>query len=335
MKSFSDVVIKTNVVDYLNSISEPTILVYSPLSAEKIDLFDCVKNDYIRFISSHDVSKNVEKIDTYINSNNDVSCVVGFGGGTAIDIAKYMANEINIKIVAIPSMLSTNVYSTDKVLMFKGGKKYTLDSKMPELIVFDEQLLKMSLEENLFGFGDVLTIYTASKDWLISCQQNNEKLDDMIFKMDMDLLDNTVDYILNNTYEDIVNDLFQMFIFIGTVGHITNIYGSGRPVSGSEHIFAKELESVILVPHGLAVAIGILIMSLYQDNYSFDIEKCFKKLKLFDYVSKFGITKDIVKSVLFDLEPRVDRYSIVNTFDRFDKNIEKKIDDVLMEFNIL
>lgn len=334
MKKFSDIVTKTSAIEYLNSITKKTLLIYSPTSANKIDLFNKLNNEKIICISTHETKKDVNIIEKILQKYNDIECSIGFGGGTAIDVAKYIGNKNNIEMIAIPSMLSTNVYSTDKVLMITNGIKNTLDSKLPNLIIYDENILNLSLTENLYGFADVLTIYTASNDWLFACKYNNEKLDQEIYIMDIELVNETITYILNNTYEDIKNNLYEMFNFIGTVGHITNLYGSGRPVSGSEHIFAKELEQRILVPHGISVAIGILIMSLYQSNYSTDVETCFEKLKIFDCAEKYNVTKDLVKKVFEELVPRIDRFSRVNMLNRDNEKLKERVNIILDKINL-
>lgn len=331
MKKFSDIVIKTDAIDYVNNLGNKVLLIYSPTSANKINLFDKLKNK-ISCISTHETNKEILLIEKYLNDNLNFEYVIGFGGGTAIDIAKYIAHKIDAKMIAIPSMLSTNVYSTDKVLMSSNGIKSTMDSKLPDLIIYDEKILKLSLTENLFGFADVLSIYTASNDWKIACEYNNEKVNEVIFEMDIKLLENLIRYILNNDYDDITNQLYEMFNFIGNAGHIANLYGNGRPVSGSEHIFAKELEHRISVPHGISVSLGILIMSLYQSNYSEEIEKCLEKLKIFDYAAKYNVNKKIIYEVLNDLKPRIDRFSIVNIYNQ--KNINNKIEKVLNKFHL-
>ena len=111
------------------------------------------------------LKQDITKLNNCLNSYTEAELIIGFGGGTAIDIAKYIGNKLERYVVAIPSMLSTNVYSTDKVLMSENQKVNTLDSKLPNLIIYDENVLKLFPIENLYGFADVLTIYTASKDW--------------------------------------------------------------------------------------------------------------------------------------------------------------------------
>lgn len=334
MKNFKDICIKKNIIEYLNNIEKKTLLIYSPTSAKKIDLLNKVNNKNIILLSTHVTDIYIEKINNYLSSNTEIELVIGFGGGTAIDIAKYIGNKLEIYVVAIPSMLSTNVYSTDKVLMSENNKVSTLDSKLPNLIIYDEDVLKLSSIENLYGFADVLTIYTASKDWYISYEHNEDKLDEKIYKMDMELLNSTKEYILNNSYEEIKENLFEMFNFIGMVGYITNLYGSGRPVSGSEHIFAKALEQRVLVPHGISVGLGILIMSLYQNNYTKEIEECFKKLKIFDYTDKYNVTKKLIMKNLEELKPRAGRYTIINILDKENIEIKNKINQILDKFKI-
>lgn len=329
MEKFSDIVVKANIIEYLNSISKKSLLIYSPTSANKIDLFNKLSNKQIICISTHETKKDTNIIAKILQKYNDFECSIGFGGGTALDVAKYIGYQSNAKIIAIPSMLSTNVYSTNKVLMITNEVKNTLESKLPDIIVYDEDILKLSLTENLYGFADVLSIYTASNDWLFACKHNNEKLQQEIYIMDIELINKTITYILDNTYDDIKNNLYMMFDFIGTAGHITNLYGSGRPVSGSEHIFAKELEQRILVPHGISVAIGILIMSLCQSHYSIDVEKCFEKLKIFENAEKYNVTKNIVNEVFGGLTPRSDRFSKVNMLNKDDKKLKERINIIL------
>ena len=334
MKSFKDIVLKKDVIEYLNNIQKKSLLIYSPTSAQKINLLKKLDNKELILLDTHATDIDTVKINNYLQNNLEFESVIGFGGGTAIDIAKYIGNKLKIEIVAIPSMLSTNVYSTDKVLMSKYGVVSTLDSRLPDLIIYDENVLKLSLLENLYGFADVLTIYTASRDWYLSYEHKFDKLDDEIYKMDIELLNETREYILSHTYEEIKYNLFEMFNFIGRVGLITNLYGSGRPVSGSKHIFAKALEQRILIPHGISVAFGILIMSLFQANYSNDIEKCFEKLKIFDFASKYKVTKKLIRKNLKEVKPREGWYTIVDILDKDDIEINNRINQILDKFNI-
>jgi glycerol dehydrogenase-like iron-containing ADH family enzyme len=99
---------------------------------------------------------------------------------------------------------------------------------------------------------------------------------------------------------------------IGESGHITNLYGCGRPESGSEHIFAKELEHRVKIPHGISVAVGITLMSQLQDNYSEDIQVALREIGIMsDIDNEYDLRRSIGLS-LESLLPREDRYTILN-----------------------
>ena len=128
-------------------------------------------------------------------------------------------------------MLSTNSYATNKVALMNNGKKMTLEAKMPDKIIIDNKILKLSKNENLYGLADVLSIYTALCDWKIANEDINEEIDKNIYDRADKLLHEVLEFINNNSLEDIVENNMELFKFIGIAGYITNLYGTGRPES--------------------------------------------------------------------------------------------------------
>ena len=257
--------------------------------------------------------------------------VISIGGGTAIDIGKYISFLTSKKMICIPTMLSTNSYSTDKVSLINNkNKKITLNAKIPDLILIDDKIMRNVKSYNLYGIADILSIYTDLNDWNFAIKYNNEDKNE-IYNMSKRLLNKTIKYILNNNYEDIINNPEKIFYLVGEAGHITNIYGSGKPESGSEHIFAKELESLIEIPHGIAVSYGIVLMSIAQDKFDNNIYNCLKKLKLFEEGKKFRLNYNLIEQAFENITPRLDRYTIVNTL----YNNETKKEEVLNKFKEL
>lgn len=293
---------------YLINIKQKCLIIYSPTSI-KINNIKINQENFI-IVSTHKISKSIDKINDYIK-NLDFEIVISIGGGMAIDIAKYIGFIKNKKNICIPTMLSTNAYATNKVALIKDGVKQTLEAKIPDLILIDERIMKKATDKNLFGLADVLSIYTALKDWDLSVIHNSE-VKTKEYNEAKKLLEEVMNYILNNSYEYIVNNPREIFYFVGRAGEITNIYGSGKPESGSEHIFAKELEKNVDVPHGISVSYGILLMSITQKNYSKDILECIKKLKILEKSKDYNVDLKVVEKSFYNLIPRVDRYSIVN-----------------------
>ena len=330
MKSnnFIDVVQECSSRKYMENLKQNELIIYSPTSIEKNN----IKNNRCLMVNWHNITKNINKIDEFIKKNNTISLVVSYGGGSTIDIGKYIASILNVDFTCIPTMLSTNSYATDKVALIKENKKITLKAKIPEKIIVDNELLNLSKDENIYGLADVFSIYTALYDWKIAEKDILEKINDNIYNMAEKLLKEVLEFVNSNELNDITKNNIMLFQFIGTAGYITNLYGTGRPESGSEHILAKEIERRINIPHGMSVSIGILIMGLMQGRNVFDILEAIKKLNIFEKVNKYGLNKDIIEKSLIELKPRVDRYSIVN---RYENKKDKKYKILKELYNII
>lgn len=328
MDYFYDVAKEIKISKYLEDLNENSLFIYSPTSLTKTN----INNKFIVKENWHTITKDIKKIDEYIKKLNGIDKVISFGGGSTIDIGKYISYKLNVEYICIPSMLSTNSYSTNKVALIDNDKKITLQAKMPDTIIIDNEILRLSKNENLYGLADVLSIYTALYDWKIANEDINEKIDKHIYKKASELLNEVLGFINSNSFDNIIENNMELFKFIGIAGYITNLYGTGRPESGSEHIMAKEIERNIDIPHGMSVSIGILLMSVLQKRFSYIIYNAILKMKIFENCQRYGLSKDIVEKCFFDLVPRGDRYSIIN---RYYKNIQMKSENIIKFFEIV
>jgi len=310
MKSdnFNDVVEEGSSRKYIENLKQNVLLIYSPTSIEKNN----IKNNQCLMVNWHDLTKKINKIDEFIKKNNTISSVVSYGGGSTIDIGKYIANKLGIDFICIPTMLSTNSYATDKVALIKENKKITLNAKIPDKIIIDNELLNLSKDENIYGLADVFSIYTALYDWKIAEKDILEKIDDNIYNMAEKLFKEVLEFVNNNELKDISENNIKLFQFIGTAGYITNLYGTGRPESGSEHILAKEIEKRVNIPHGISVSVGIIIMSIIQEQYNNNIVKSIMKLGILDKGKSYGLNLKTIADSLNNVKQRKDRYTIIN-----------------------
>lgn len=306
---YKDVVVKKNSIKYIEELDKKTLVIYSPTSVNKIN----IKNIRCRMINWHIITKDKLSIDNYIiQIKDDINKVVALGGGSVIDIGKYISNKLRIRLICIPTMLSTNSYATNKVALIENNKKITIDSKMPDKIIIDNQILKLSMQENIYGLADVLSIFTALKDWKIANEDINENINFSIYDKAKKLLDNVTKFINSKSLEEIKESNFELFNFIGEAGYITNVYGTGRPESGSEHILAKEIEQRVDIPHGISVSVGIIIMSIIQEQYNDEIVKSIMKLRILDKGKNYGLNLKIIADSLNNVKQREDRYTIIN-----------------------
>lgn len=317
---------KIDVKEYLQKLNDNCLIIYSKTSILKNDI-NIQKNNFKTY-STNELTIKKENIDKLIDNLDGYSKIICIGGGTATDIGKYLSSKFKKNLICIPTMLSTNAYSTDKVALLINGKKETLNATISTQILFDKNILKKSKENNLYGIADIFSISTALNDWLLAAEFNSENITSE-FEWAQQLLHLTIKYILDSELTKIEEDIFIIYKLVGEAGEITNQYGSGKPESGSEHIFAKALEKEIKIPHAIAVANGILLMSISQALYmggKFDINPylALKKLEIYDLNNQYNISYELISKVFLNLKPRKDRYTVVNLIYN-DKEKKKKV----------
>ena len=153
----------------------------------------------------------------------------------------------------------------------------------------------------------------------LSIKYNNE-VENIEYENANNLLNKIIDYTTENEKKIIEKDIKFIYEAIGESWLITNRYESGKPESGSEHIFAKTLEKEIDIPHACSVSNGIILMILshrYSINSEIDdsdkkIIAILKNLDLFDLNMKYNITYNLIEKVYLSLILRKDRYSIID-----------------------
>ena len=313
---------KNDLSGYLVSLDQNVVLIYSPTALAHLD----VGNLKLRAVSYKDYSNDIDQLRDLSRLVGLNKTIVGMGGGSAMDAAKFVAHETNSTLICIPSMLSTNTYATNKAALNKAGQKTTVEAKLPDEIILDTALLSLNKHRNLLGLADVLSIHTALKDWLISNEFTDEAIDRNIYRQANGLLGDAVAHILATPPAELASDLDWLYRTIYKSGSLTNRFGSGRPESGSEHIFAKILESELNITHGASVSLGILVSSIMQQNVSPDVITCIQKLGALDELETIALDYDALFDALARLRPRADRYSIIDRVDMSDEYIELLIE---------
>lgn len=304
-------ILDCSIVKFFESIAtKKVLLIYSTTSLKKLE--------FIRHFNMY-MYPNINAISTkyfsYDNATNvigrsEYDVVIGLGGGTAIDIAKHIAHNLDSICVAIPSMFSTNVFATNKCAAIINGNKITQDAVLPHVIVLDYIFIEESRHDNFLGLADVLSISTALRDWVIAENENKDNVEPRTYEYAMELLDSALELCRSSATYDWYRREFDL---IRKSGYITNSYGSGRPESGSEHIIAKEIEKRVPgIPHGIAIAAGIDICLSLQNNFSSSVVRAaLDKLDTFTRAKEL-ISYNMMYDILSSIEPRKDRFTILD-----------------------
>ena len=176
---FRKVTKKQDIFTFLQGIEEPSLVVYSPSSLKNYK----IENKYLTYVNYKYLTKRETNIRLQSKNWQDCTQVIAIGGGSCVDVAQYLSMLLNKRFVCIVTMLSTNAFSTNSIILVQDdNKKKTIKSSLADKIILDTKEILTAGKMNLFGLADVLSIYTACNDWDIAETRGVEKINREIYK---------------------------------------------------------------------------------------------------------------------------------------------------------
>ena len=307
------------------SLTENDLFVFSPTSLELIDNNIAIKAQRLDSTTVGIVKKDIE---SFIK-NKSFKKVVSLGNGKTTDVAKYISSILKIELISIPAAFTTNVFFTNKACLLDSGDKKTFSAKIPDRLIIDFKILeKVPFKYHMYGLCDVLSIHTAIFDWKLSTRRQSEKIDPFL----VDFAEFILKQLIKNKKNILKKNRQSLKLITELImlsGYVTNIAGSGRPESGSEHIIASFFEKKIDTFHAVGVTAGILLSMKLQKNEKKVIISMLKDLGLLEALLSDGRVIDDLNNLPAKIKPRNDRYTILN-----EKNItDKHIKDLLSFLN--
>jgi glycerol-1-phosphate dehydrogenase [NAD(P)+] len=199
-------------------------------------------------------------------SPRNADAIIGFGGGKALDVAKYVAFLSRLPYLSMPTSLSNDGFCSPQSSLTVGHRRHPLPSAMPFGVILDTAVC-LNAPEILWhsGVGDLISKLTAVTDWKMAFHAMGTPVDDFAAL----LSDASVYQFLARPTRDL-----EGMRLLGTAlllnGISMSICGSSRPASGSEHLISHALDSVSKRPrlHGLQVGLATYLISLLQGQNS-------------------------------------------------------------------
>ena len=197
-----------------------------------------------------------------------VQRIVGIGGGSALDMAKYVAWRRNQPCYLVPSITSVDAFVTKSVAVREAGNVCYIGFVIPEQVYIDYDLIRQGPARlNRAGAGDILCAHTALWDWAVARDQHDEPYDEAVAAAMQQWL-HGLEAAVNDVREVTDKGIHFVVEAYAEISKLCRRFGSSRPQEASEHIFAYNVEAITRrhFVHGELVGLGTLAMAELQGN---------------------------------------------------------------------
>lgn len=247
--------------------------------------------------------------------DDNVEIVIGVGGGKAIDIAKYVAYNLNAKLISIPTAPSHDGIASPFASIKGLDKPTSIKTIMPSLVVADIEIISKAPRRLIIaGCGDLIGKFTSVLDWRLAYKLRGEYYGEYAASLALLSAKHVVKYSEWFSFKTIPSEAVRALVeALISSGIAMGIAGSTRPASGSEHLFAHALDVVANYPalHGEEVGVGtIMMMYLHGKNWR-KIKRVLKRIGAPTTAKELGVKDDdIIKALTLAHKIRP-RYTIL------------------------
>ncbi|MCY3832249.1 MAG: iron-containing alcohol dehydrogenase [Chloroflexi bacterium] len=201
------------------------------------------------------------------------NCIIGLGGGQALDVAKYFAWSLRLPLFQAPTSMSVNAAFGHRTgLRFSGNVRYVCWA-VPEAVYVDFDVIQNAPPVvNRSGICEILCYHTAHADWRFAHERGKceskwpyeQALVDeaqAVMATVMDALDD-----IREVNEKGIRALMTANRWGGAAFH--NAGWNPRHIEGADHFlfYALEYHTGKKFIHGQPVCLGIYVGSLLHND---------------------------------------------------------------------
>jgi glycerol-1-phosphate dehydrogenase [NAD(P)+] len=202
-------------------------------------------------------------------ADDGAEIVVGFGGGTALDTAKYLSWKRGLPLVQIPTITSVDAGFTDAIGVRSEGRVRYVGAIVPDEVVLDIDLIRSAPARlNRAGIGDVLSCHTGLHDWRAAVEAGagvawNEAAADLGEALLAEL-----DSVIEDVRDCSPDGIRWLAHCYRRIGAACTALGHSRFEEGSEHFWAYAYEHATGVHHvhGELISFAVVALAHVQGN---------------------------------------------------------------------
>ena len=208
-------------------------------------------------------------LESLLGDSDEGTTVVGLGGGTALDTAKFLAWRTGRELVQVPTITSVDAGFTDAIGVRVNGKVRYIGRITPRVVVLDVSLIRTAPPRlNRAGIGDILSCLTGLWDWRAASDLGHGHR----WRADLAELGQGMLGELDAACADIAAVTADGVRFLADayrrIGAACAEAGHSRFEEGSEHFWAYCYESRTRVHqvHGELIALGVVALADVQGD---------------------------------------------------------------------
>jgi glycerol dehydrogenase-like iron-containing ADH family enzyme len=246
----------------------------------------------------------IAALETVAGSVKAASAVFGIGGGMACDIAKFIAWKNDLPLVLVPTILSADAAFCKAVAVRESGLVRYVGAATADHLLVDFDLIRAAPKAlNRSGAGDILSIFTALRDWREAHARLGERFDTATAAAAERILDRLYEGV--GELRDVTDKGIRLLVdlYLDEV-RLCESFGNSRPEEGSEHYLAYCLESLTSRPylHGRLVSLCVLVAGTHQEQDMRTPRAFLRELKLSLAFPDVGATRAELRRALLHMK---------------------------------
>lgn len=171
------------------------------------------------------------------------------GGGVPVDAAKYVAKELELPLVCVPTALSVDAFFTASSAVRRDGCVRYIETLAPEIALIDLGVIAAAPRGvRAAGIIDVLSIATGSFDWRLAEEHGKspagERYDPAVARIAQGILQLGLECAEAAGQGD-PDGLRALVTALALEVQLCNLVGHSRPEEGGEHHFAYCAEMLL------------------------------------------------------------------------------------------
>lgn len=268
------------------------------------------------FQVDHSIISNayMETVDRVHEKTKDHDFILGVGGGTCIDVAKFVSFRQEKPFISIPTAASHDGISSSRAAIKGEDGSASVQAHAPVAVLADTPIIRDSPPRLMAaGCGDMVSNYTAVLDWELAREENDDYYSEYaaaLSHMSAKLVAENAE-VIEERVEESARKIVKALISSGVA---MSIAGSSRPASGSEHLFSHALDQIAPEPalHGEQCAVGsLMMMNLHGVEWK-PVREALEVVGCPTNAKELGIDSEyIIEALTKAHEIRPERYTIL------------------------